>query len=78
MALKWFWFSQKQYEQGLRFDAGHHCFVTVDGKEHEYTECSSEDTPGGKWDDYRLIASGADLPVRVVGGIKWKEMSWRY
>lgn len=64
-----FWFSAKQRQV---FDEGHHCYVTIDGEEMEYTECCpiDEKYAGYKpnWDDAVLLGQAPMNAVRVVGG----------
>jgi len=53
-----FWYSKKQAALRYDFLDWGRCFALIDKKRVEYTEASSKDKPGGKWDDYVYLGKG--------------------
>lgn len=62
----YFWYSAEQDRVSKRFPSYKTTTAMIKGEEVEYSECSSKNKPGGKWEDYKYLGRGTIYRVNDV------------
>lgn len=67
--MRYYWYSATQFNlvQQYRFEAGEDYIINevkVEDTWKQFSETGDSDKPSGRWDDYKLVASGEQLETR--------------